>query len=144
MHNSNIHIPGLILLLFRIILYICAVYFLLMGVMLIFFPQVVTKNAGVQHPLVLGILRGAGGSVIISAIFYILIALKPYERRWAAYVIALANILAVALDLISVSLGEYTLSHAMIDIPIEVVSFLVIVIFYSRYRTSVACPAAPH
>lgn len=137
MQNLKIPIPGSILFLFRILLYICAVYFFLMGVMLIFFPQVVTKIAGVQHPLVLGILRGSGGSVIISAIFYVLIALKPYERRWAAYVIAFANLLAVALDLISVSLGEYNLSHAMIDIPIEAVSFLVIIVFYSKYRTDV-------
>lgn len=138
MQNSIQHVPKSSLFLFRIVLYIGAVYFLLMGAMLIFFPQVVTKSAGVQHPLVLGILRGAGGSVIIFPIFYVLIAMKPSERRWAAYVIVFANIFAVALDLISVSLGEYALSHAMLDIPIEVVSFLVIIVFYSRYKTGVA------
>ncbi len=49
--------------------------------------------------------------------------------------IALANILAIVLDLSSVRLGEYTLEHAMIDVPVETVSFLTIVIFYLAHRS---------
>ena len=98
------------------------------------FPELVTKNAGVQHPMILGILRGIGGSILGSTIFYILIALKPFERRWAAFIIAFANILAIVLDFISVHLGEYTLAHAMIDIPIETLSFFTIVFFYTGNR----------
>ena len=83
-----------------------------------------------QNPIILGILRGAGGSVIISLIWYILIAQKPFERRLIAFVIAFANVLALVMDLISVAIGEYSLSHAMIDIPVELLSFFTIVVFY--------------
>jgi hypothetical protein len=109
-----------------------------MGMLMMIFPELVTKNAGVQHPMILGILRGIGGSILGSTIFYILIAAKPFERRWAAYIIAFANIVAIALDLISVHLGEYTVDHAMIDIPIETLSFLTIAIFYSVARNQQA------
>jgi hypothetical protein len=105
-----------------------------MGIMMIIFPELVTRNAGEQHPLILGILRGTGGMIIGSTLFYILIAIKPFERKWAAFIIAFANILAILLDLVSVLLGEYQISYAMIDIPIEILSFLTIVIFYSEYR----------
>jgi hypothetical protein len=122
------------LIMFRIILYLCAVYFLLMGLLMMVFPELVTKNAGVQHPMILGILRGIGGSILGSTVFYIMIALRPFQRKWAAIIIALANILAIALDLISVRLGEYTMGHAMIDVPIETLSFLAIVLFFSINR----------
>jgi hypothetical protein len=135
MQDQSIQVPKSILLLFRIIFFICAIYFFLLGMMMIIFPELVTKNAGEQHPLVLGILRGSGGAVIISTIFYVLIAMKPFERRWVAFIIAFANLLAIVLDFISVLLGEYTLSHAMIDIPIETLSFLIIIIFYSIFKT---------
>jgi hypothetical protein len=102
--------------------------------LMMLFPEHVTKSAGVQHPMISGILRGIGGSILGSTVFYILIALKPFERRWAAIVIACANILAIVLDLLSVHLGEYTMSHAMIDVPVEAVSFLTIVVFYVAYR----------
>jgi len=98
------------------------------------FPEIVTRNAGEQSPMILGILRGTGGMIIGSTLFYILIAVKPFERRWAAFMIAFANILATSLDLVSVLPGEYQISYAKIDIPIEILSFLTIVIFYSRYR----------
>ena len=39
MRNSNLHARKSILLLFRTVLYMCALYFLLMGAMLIFFPH---------------------------------------------------------------------------------------------------------
>ena len=131
-------VPRLALFIFRTVFYICAVYFFLMGMLMMIFPELVTRNAGVQHPMILGILRGIGGSILGSTIFYILIALKPSERRWAAYIIAFANIVAIALDLISVHLGEYTIDHAMIDIPIETLSFFTIAIFYSAARNQQA------
>ena len=131
-------VPRLALFIFRTVFYICAVYFFLMGMLMMIFPELVTRNAGVQHPMILGILRGIGGSILGSTIFYILIALKPFERRWAAYIIAFANIVAIALDLISVHLGEYTVDHAMIDIPIETLSFFTIAIFYSAARNQQA------
>ena len=102
---------------------------------MVIFPELVTRNAGEQHPLILGLLRGTGGMIIGFTLFYILVAIKPFERKWAAFIIAFANILAIFLDLVSVLLGEYQIMHAMIDIPIELLSFLTIVIFYSRIRT---------
>jgi hypothetical protein len=108
-----------------------------MGTLMMIFPELVTKNAGVQHPMILGILRGIGGSIIGSTIFYIFIAFKPFERRWAACIVAFANILAIILDFISVHLGEYTLDHAMFDVPIETVSFFTIVIFYTATRNRI-------
>jgi hypothetical protein len=131
---QSVQVPKLSLFIFRTIFFICAIFFFLMGILMMIFPELVTKNAGMQHPMILGILRGIGGSILGSTIFYILIALKPFERRWAAIIIGCANILAIVLDLISVHLGEFTLDHAMIDIPIEILSFLTIVIFYSVYR----------
>jgi hypothetical protein len=127
-------VPKLALPIFRTIFYICAIYFLLMGILMMMFPELVTKNAGVQHPMILGIMRGIGGSILGSTIFYIFIASKPFERRWAAFIIAFANILAIVLDFISVYLGEYTLNHAMIDIPIETLSLFTIVFFYTANR----------
>jgi hypothetical protein len=101
-----------------------------MGLLLILFPQMAIRNSGVNHPMILGILRGTGGAVIISTVWYIIIAQKPLENKIIATVIACANLLAIILDLTSVALGEYTWSHSMIDIPVELLSFLTIVIFY--------------
>lgn len=131
---QSLAVPKLSLLIFRTIFFICAIYLFLMGIMMMIYPELVTKNAGVQHPMILGMLRGIGGSILGSTIFYILIALRPFERRWAAFIIAFANILAIVLDITSVRLGEYTVDNAMIDIPIETLSFLTIVIFYSIHR----------
>ena len=130
MKNSEIKIPPGLLIFFRIICCICGLYFFLMGLLLLLFPQVATKSAGVQHPMILGILRGTGGSVVLSLIWYILIAHKPIERRLIAYVIAFANAFAVVLDLITVAIGEFSLSHAMIDIPVELLSLFTIIVFY--------------
>jgi hypothetical protein len=132
-HSSQV--PKSALLVFRTIFSVCAVYFLLMGLLMMIFPELVTKSAGVQHPMIFGILRGIGGSILGSTVFYILVALRPFERRWAAFVIAFANVLAITLDVLSVHLGEYTLDHAMIDVPIETLSFLTIVVFYSLHRS---------
>src|SRR3972149_2843912 len=134
MRDVNPHVPKVFLFLFRTIFCICAIFFFLMGILMMIFPELVTKNAGVQHPLILGMLRGTGGMIIGSTLFYILVAIKPFERKWAAVIIAFGNILAILLDLVSVLLGEYEISHAMIDIPIEMLSFLTIVIFYSIFR----------
>lgn len=132
MQTGHFSKPGLFL--FRIVFCICAVYFFLMGMLLMIFPELATKNAGVQHPMILGILRGTGGSILGSTVLYILIALRPFERRWAAIVIACANVFAIVLDLTSVRLGEFTLDHAMIDIPVETVSFMTIAVFYLTNR----------
>ena len=129
-------IPKKILIPFRILCYLYGFYFFLMGLLLILFPQMVIKNCGVSHPMISGILRGSGGAVIISLIWYILIALRPLKHRIIANVIICANILAIVLDLTSVALGEYTWSHSMIDIPVELLSFLTIVIFYYAVRQS--------
>jgi predicted permease len=130
MENPKTKIPPALLNFFRIVCYLCGSYFFLMGLLLLLFPQMATKSAGEQNPMILGILRGTGGSVMISFIWYILIAHKPMERRLIAFVIAFANVVAVVLDLITVAIGEYSLSKAMIDIPAELLSFFTIMGFY--------------
>ncbi len=130
MNNSEKRIAVSWLIMFRIICYLCGFYFFLMGLLLILFPQMAIKNSGVNHPMISGILRGTGGAVIISTVWYIIIAKKPLENKIIAIVIACANLLAIILDFTSVVLGEYTWSHAMIDIPVELVSFLTLAIFY--------------
>lgn len=114
---------------FRIICYICAIYFLAMGLALMIFPAFISRIAGTQDPIILGMLRGAGGSIIPYSLLYIFVARYPLNKRWAVIVIAMANIVAIVLDFLSVYLGEYRLSYAMIDIPIEVISILMMVLF---------------
>jgi hypothetical protein len=77
-----------------------------MGIMMMIFPELVSRNAGVQHPMILGMLRGSGGMIVGTTLFYILVAIKPFERKWAAIIIAFGNIIAILLDLVSVQLGE--------------------------------------
>lgn len=131
MKYSNNNIQKRNLVIFRIVFYFLAFYFFLMGLMLALFPQILTKIAGEQHPIILGMLRGAGGSIIPYSLLYIFIAAKPLKRRWAAYIIAFANVIAIILDFASVFLKEYLLSYAMIDVPLEFVSLITIIIFYS-------------
>ena len=50
--------------LLRAAFYFCSVYFLLMGALLIFAPEMATRTAGEQNPLIIGMLRGAGGSIV--------------------------------------------------------------------------------
>jgi hypothetical protein len=138
MRDLNPQVSKIILVLFRFIFSICAIYFFLMGILMMIFPELVTKNAGVQHPMILGMVRGSGGMIIGSTLFYILIALKPFDRRWASFIVAFGNIVAIILDLVSVRLGEFQVSYAMIDIPIESLSLLTIVIFYSIFRTKIS------
>jgi hypothetical protein len=111
-------VPGL----FQLICHLCALFFLAMGVLLVGFPEVATRAAGEQSPLVCGMLRGAGGSLLPYCLLYVLVAADPMSRRWGVGVIALANTVAIGLDLLSVYLGEYRLTWAMFDLPIEVVS----------------------
>ena len=114
---------------FRIVCYICAIYFLIMGLALMLFPAFISRIAGKQDPIIRGMLRGAGGSIIPYAILYIIVARSPFNKRWGVIVIAVANIAAIVLDFLSVFLGEYQLSFAMIDVPIEVISLLLMVLF---------------
>lgn len=131
MNNKNKVIPNTLLIIFRSVFYFLAFYFFLMGFMLAFFSQFLTKIAGPQHPVILGLLRGAGGSIIPYSLIYIFIAIKPIERRWAAFIIAFANVVAIIMDIVSVINDEYLLSYAMIDIPFEFMSLVMIIIFYS-------------
>jgi hypothetical protein len=132
--NMNHNISNTFLIWFRIIFYFCAFYFFAMGVMLALFPYLLVKNVagGEISPVFIGMLRGAGGSIIPYSFIYVLIALKPVERRWAAYIIALANGIAILMDFTSVLIGEYKFIYAMFDVPIEMLSLLVIILFYTR------------
>lgn len=121
-------------MLLRVVFYFCSIYFMLMGALLIFAPEMATRTAGEQNPLVIGMLRGAGGSIVPYSLLYVYVARKPRERLWGTYVIGLANILAITIDSASVYLGEFTPGHAMIDIPVEVLSLAAILVFQMRAR----------
>jgi len=114
--------------------YFCSVYFLLMGALLIFTPEMATRTAGEQNPLVTGMLRGAGGSIVPYSLLYIYVARRPREHLWGMYVIGFANVLAIILDLTSIYLAEYTPRHAMLDIPVEALSLTAILVFQMRCR----------
>ena len=117
---------------FRIVCYLCAIYFLAMGLVLMLFPAFITRIAGSQDPIILGMLRGAGGSIVPYSLLYIFVARSPLTRRWAVMVIAVANVVAIVLDLISVYLEEYRLSYAMIDVPVEVLSLVLMLLLLVR------------
>jgi hypothetical protein len=93
---------------FRVICYLCALYFLAMGVGLMLFPAFVARVAGPQNPIILGMLRGAGGSIVPYALLYVIVARSPISRRWGVAVIAVANTVAIVLDVASV----YRVPHA--------------------------------
>ena len=120
------------IIVFRIIFFFMAFYFFAMGVMLALFPQLLTRAAGEQPGIILGMLRGAGGSIVPYSLMYVLTAIKPYERRLLAWIIALANVMAIILDFTSVFLHEYLFVYAMIDVPFELLSLAAIVVFYCR------------
>jgi len=117
---------------FRSVCYLCAVYFALMGLALILIPGVLLRSAGAVNPIILGILRGAGGSILPYSLLYVLVARSPDRRRWALAVLAIANVAAITLDLLSVHLGEYRLSHALLDAPLEALSLAFMVIALTR------------
>jgi len=121
------------MIVFRIVCYICAAYFLAMGFALMLFPAFITRITGPQDPIILGMLRGSGGSIIPYSILYLIVAMAPFSRRWAIIVIALANIVAIILDFLSVFLGEYLISYAMFDVPIELLSLLMMVLALVKF-----------
>jgi hypothetical protein len=131
MKPSTTHISKLALSAFRIALFFMAFYFFAMGLALILFPQFLTRMVGGEHGTILGMLRGSGGSIIPYSFMYILVAIKPLEGRWLAFIIVCANVLAIILDFTSVFLKEYQISHAMIDAPFELLSLFVLAKFYS-------------
>ena len=120
------------LIVFRVVCYMCAFYFLAMGLALMLFPSFISRIAGPQDPIILGMLRGAGGSIIPYSLLYVFVARSPVTRRWAVAVIAVANVVAIVLDMLSVHLGEYQLSYAMIDVPMEALSLLLMLLFLVR------------
>jgi len=122
---------------FRSIFYFCAVYFFLMGVSLIFFPVFITKGFSNNeiNPTIIGMLRGAGGSIIPYSLLYIMIANKPFDRKWALYIILTANVIAICLDSASILFSEYKISNAMIDLPVELISITGIIIIWMKIKT---------
>jgi hypothetical protein len=122
--------------LFKIIFVICSIYFFMMGTGLIFFPRFLIRGLSESdaNPIIIGMLRGAGGSILPYSLLYILILLNPFKRIWALYIILLANVIAVTLDLGSVILEEYKLSYAMIDLPIEIMSIIGVAIIWFKKR----------
>jgi len=125
----------------KIIFSFCAFYFSLMGVSLIFLPGFLIKGVADApiNPTIIGMLRGAGGSIIPYSLLYIFIALDPYKKSWALYVILLANISAIILDLGSVIIGEYNILNAMIDLPIELISIIgIILVFWTDKKINKA------
>lgn len=121
---------------FKIIFYFCAFYFFLMGSALIFFPGFLIRGFSDANinPVVLGMLRGAGGAVLPYSILYILITHNPVNRQWALSLILLANVIAIILDIGSIVLGEYKLSYALLDMPVELISIIGIVIIWSNIK----------
>jgi hypothetical protein len=137
MKGQDTHLqPGTALIVFRIIFYFCAFYFLMMGAGLVLFPRLLVLGAAGTdvHPTIIGMLRGSGGAVIPYSLLYFLTARKPGFSGWGLYVIAVANILAIILDLISVFLGEYGLGYAMIDLPVELISLTGISIIWLKVK----------
>lgn len=122
----------------KMIFYICAFYFFLMGASLIFIPDLILKGItnGEASQTITGMLRGAGGSILPYSLLYIMIARDQNKRRWALNVILAANIIAIILDLLSVTLSEYKLSNAMIDLPFEILSMAGIVMAFRGARTN--------
>jgi hypothetical protein len=80
-------------------------------------------------------LRGAGGSIIPYSLLYVMTANKPFERKWALYIILTANVIAICLDTASILFSEYKVSNAMIDLPIELISILGITIIWIKIKS---------
>ena len=135
MATTNIFLLRRIPCIIKIIFSFCAFYFFLMGASLIFIPEFLIRglNDSSISPTIIGMLRGAGGSVIPYSLLYIFIALDTYKRSWALYVILVANISAIILDLGSVIIGEYNILNAMIDLPVELISIIgIILVFWTK------------
>jgi len=108
-----------------------------MGFSLIFFPVFITKGFSNNeiNTTIIGMLRGAGGSIIPYSLLYIMIANKPFERKWALYIILAANLIAICLDSASILFSEYKISYAMIDLPVELISISGIIIIWMKIKT---------
>ncbi len=121
----------------KIIFSFCAIYFFLMGASLIFLPGLLVRGVVdvPVDPVIIGMLRGAGGSIIPYSLLYIFIALDPFKKSWALFVILVANICAIILDLGSVIMGEYNILNAMIDLPIELISVSGIILILWTKKT---------
>lgn len=105
-----------------------------MGFGLIFLPRLLIRGfSDVEvNPIIIGMLRGAGGSILPYCLLYILIYKDPLKRLWVLPVILLANVTAITLDIVSLMLGEYKFSYAMYDIPIELMSIIGLWIIWSK------------
>ena len=136
MRTDESLVNGLSYKLFRIIFIVCAIYFFLMGSGLIFLPEVLIKGfTDVEvNPAIIGMLRGAGGSILPYSLLYILIFRDPFRRQWALSVILSANVAAIILDIVSIVLSEYEFSYTMFDIPVEVMSITGIWMIWSSRK----------
>ena len=107
-----------------------------MGTGLIFFPRFLIRGFSEfdVNPIIIGMLRGAGGSILPYSLLYVLILLNPLKRLWALNIIFLANVIAVTLDMGSVILEEYRFSYAMIDMPVEIMSMIGVVIIWLKAK----------
>jgi len=137
MTNRDILPQNEIPIFFKIIFYFCAFYFFLMGFSLIFFPEFITRGLSNTeiNPTIIGMLRGAGGSIIPYSLLYIMIANKPFDRKWALYMILTANVIAICLDTASILFSEYKISNAMIDLPVELISILGIILIWIKIKS---------
>lgn len=115
---------------YRIIFYACAIYFFCMSLFMILAPGLILQPAGKVTPLISGMIRGAGGSILPYTLIYIILARQPAGNKILAMIVAVANILAIALDLFSVFAGEYKFVYALLDLPIEVLSLSAVTIIY--------------
>jgi len=108
-----------------------------MGFSLIFFPEFITRGLSNTeiNPTIIGMLRGAGGSIIPYSLLYIMIANKPFDRKWALYMILTANVIAICLDTASILFSEYKISNAMIDLPVELISILGIILIWIKIKS---------
>ncbi len=125
----------------KIIFSFCAFYFFLMGISLIFLPEFLIRGVvdAPINPRIIGMLRGAGGSIIPYSLLYIFIALDPFKKSWALFVILAANIIAILLDLVSVIIGEYNMLNAIIDLPVEIISIMGIILIFWTNKIKKIC-----
>jgi hypothetical protein len=103
---------------------------------LIFLPEFLIKgfSNSENNPIIIGMIRGAGGSIIPYTLLYILIARNPINRQWALGVIILANVIAIFLDFGSLLTGEYKFIYLMFDVPIELLSITGIIILWVKIK----------
>jgi len=123
---------------YKNILFLLAFYFFIMGAFLALFPNLLLTGLNQNaNSAILGIIRGAGGATIPYALLYIFLAIKPEESKGVKYSILLANVLAIILDLSSIFFSEFTPMQAMIDLPVEVISLTIIIVFHNKLNINV-------